>query len=114
MSGGYCELHDMIVSDGLACPYCVQAERRQALNVLEARIADQDTKLADQGDELRDLRRQVNELRHIVLDVQRAHNLAQQPRMLLVQPAKFGKWCAQCALYTTADTPGVRCSECGT
>ena len=99
----YCVFHGYFSSP--KCPICEQ-QHRETIGVLEAHLSDQSA-------ELLDLRRQVNGLRSIVLDLQRAHNLAQQPHFMLVQPAKFGKWCEACALYTTSDTPGVRCSECG-
>lgn len=65
MSGGYCEKHDLIVSDGLACPYCVQAERREQINILESRISDL-------SDELRDLRERFTQLDHIIRGARRA------------------------------------------
>ena len=62
-----CAEHGRIYQIGQTCSLCA-AHARDTLNVLEARIADQDSQIAD-------LRRNVNELRHIVLDVQRALNL---------------------------------------
>jgi len=55
---------------GPSCYFCDEDARRtsrDALNVLEARIADQD-------DQISGLRRQINTLEHIARDLQRAHN----------------------------------------
>ncbi len=61
-----CDEHQRIFLPGQECSRCA-AHARDALNVLEARIADQD-------DQISGLRRQINTLEHVARDLQRAHN----------------------------------------
>ncbi len=63
-----CPIHFTMYELGARCCKCdAVTASRDALGVLEARIADHDSELSA-------LRRQVIELRHIVLDLQRVHN----------------------------------------
>lgn len=62
-----CDRHQVLYRPDQVCGRCA-SEPRDALNILEARIADHDSELSA-------LRRQLSELRHIVLDLQRAHNV---------------------------------------
>jgi len=61
-----CDRHQVLYRPVQVCLRCA-TEGRDALNVLEARIADQD-------DQIRGLRRQINTLEHVERDLQRAHN----------------------------------------
>lgn len=61
-----CNEHQTLYLPDQACSRCA-AHERDTLNVLEARIADQDSQIVG-------LRRQIHVLEHIAQDLQRAHN----------------------------------------
>ena len=68
----YCGIHDLVYAGMPSCPACVAVHKSkvldEVLNVLEARIADQDVEIVG-------LRRQINLQRQVSIDLQRAHNL---------------------------------------
>lgn len=59
----YCEQHDLVVTDGLACPGCVAVQRRDTLNGLKAQVDDM---RAEMDAELMQLRERVSQLERIV------------------------------------------------
>ena len=79
MSARYCEQHDLIVSHDLPCPACAAAERRNTIDMHQARIADLEHRL------LRTNRIVVELVKRIQRD-QAAHNaLARASERLLTQ-----------------------------
>jgi len=69
----WCFKHQLLRDAGEQCGQCATevctTQQRDTLDILEARIADQDATIAG-------VLRQLRELRRIVLDLQRAHNLS--------------------------------------
>lgn len=133
----HCQQHDILFHYGVGeqCPKCYTAQlearvvelerqlravyaayrrdaqhyqdRFQAFYAALHSVSRRIDQVSDQADRLDGAQ---TELESRLLDLERRE---QEPRMVFISPARFGKWCEACELYTTSDRPGVRCSECG-